>query len=142
MELTRRIARWRNVYGWRLRHWWMDTRAGLQAKATLAVLGLIVTIGMGVRVFFIARAPVDATHPQQSIIGVIIVLIIALLVAVIVLAAMPKPKPPTPQAATTPTTEDGQSVVDRLGTFWTDDSFILAWKQMPTEPIQTDGGKK
>lgn len=142
MDLTRRIARWRNVYGWRLRHWWLDTRAGLQAKVMLAVLGLIVTVGMSVRLFFVARAPVDATYPQQSIIVVVVLLIIALLAAVISLATMSKPKPPTPTAATTPTTEDGQSVVDRLGTFWTDDSFILAWKQMPTEPIQSDGGKK
>lgn len=130
------------VWYWRLRYWWLDTRQGMQARLTLAVLGLIGIIGMSVRLFFVTRAPALPGQPRQAIVWVVVYLIIALLVAVIALATMPKPKPPTPQKANTPTTEDGQSVQDHFGTFWVDDSFILAWKQMGTEAIQTSGGKK
>lgn len=130
------------VWYWRVRYWWMDTREGIQARVTMAVLGLIGVIGMSVRLFFVARASTIPGQPHEAIIGVVVYLIIALLVAAIALATMPKPKPPQPQTANTPTTQDGQSVQDHGGTFWVDDSFILAWKQMPAEPIRTSGGKK
>lgn len=142
MGLKKKIARLRYVYGWRLRYWWLDTRNGLITRISLAVMSLVVVLGYSVYAFVEMLRPAHAGAPKESIIWFVVYLIVALLVAVIAIATMPHPKGPQPTKAETPTTQDGQQVVDLFGTGWTDDSFILAWKQMGTEAIQSDGGKK
>lgn len=141
MELKKKIARVRYVYGWRLRYWWLDTRNGLVTRISLAVMALIATISISVYEVVRAQMPAPAGQPRESIIWFVVWLIVALVVAVIAIATMPHPKGQQPTQASTPTTTDGQQVVDAFGTVWTDDSFILAWKQMSTEPIYASGGK-
>jgi hypothetical protein len=139
--VRRRLTRWRYVYGWRLRYWWLDTRDGLITRYALAVMALIGVMGYSVYAFVEMLRPVPAGQPKESIIWWIVYLIVVLVIAALAIATMPKPKGPQPTAANTPTTTDGQQVVDAFGTVWTDDSFILAWKQMSTEPIYASGGK-
>jgi len=142
MGLKKKIARLRYVYGWRLRYWWLDTRDGLVTRIALAAVALTGVMGWSVYAVVEMLRPAPAGQPKESIIWFVVYLIVALLVAAIAIASMPKQKGPQPTAADTPTTTDGQQVVDLFGTGWTDDSFILAWKQMGTEAIQSDGGKK
>lgn len=141
MELKKKIARLRYVYGWRLRYWWLDTRNGLITRYALAVMALIFVMGDAVYLVVKAQQPVPAGQPRESIIWFVVYLIVALVVAAIAIATMPHPKGQQPTQASTPTTTDGQQVVDAFGTVWTDDSFILAWKQMGTEAIKASGGK-
>lgn len=141
MDLKRRLVRLRYVYGWRMRYWWLDTRSGLITRIALAIMLLIGVIAETVYEILAARVIVHAGQPHQAVIGIIVYLIVALVIAVIAIAMMPKPKPAQPQQANTPTTTDGQQVIDLFGTGWTDDGFILAWKQMGTEPIKASGGK-
>ncbi|HEX7375151.1 MAG TPA: hypothetical protein VF277_09255 [Steroidobacteraceae bacterium] len=72
----------------------------------------------------------------------IIAIILAIVAAILSVALAPKPQPPKPQQGTAPSSEDGQTCRDHFGTVWVDDSFLLAWKQMGTDPIKTSGGKK
>lgn len=129
------------VWYWRARYWWLDTRHGLIARLSLAMMALIAIMGDTIYLIVKAQQPAPAGQPKESIIWFVVYLIIALVIAVIAIATMPKPKGPQPTQASTPTTTDGQQVVDAFGTVWTDDSFILAWKQMGTEAIKASGGK-
>lgn len=127
---------------WRLRHWWMDTTAGLHAKIALAVLTVMLGAGITAYEFAIAARPLPAHAPRESIVWMVVWLIVALVVAVVAIATMPKPKAPTAKQADTPTVEDGQQVLDVFGTVWIPDSFIQAWKIVGKQPIKTKGGKK
>ena len=129
------------VWGWRLRHWWLDTREGRVAQVSCAILALLAMVG-GVVVAAIRAATTPAGAPHQAIIGIIIVLIVALIAGILIAANQPKPKEPPPVKADAPTQQDGQSVKHHFGTCRVKDWAILAWKVTGKDPIQTDGGKK
>lgn len=142
MGVMNRVHRWRYVYGWRLRYWWLDTKAGLQAQmacryfAALVMIADALTMGSAVR---------DHRHeqaPHLTFFWFIIMLVIMVGAAVASYAMRPKAQQPAAQSGNTPTTEDGQMVVHHFGECWVDDSFILAWKVVGTDKIKSKGGKK
>lgn len=45
MGLSARWRRLRYVWGWRLRHWWFDTRAGRRAHRALFLAALAAGVG-------------------------------------------------------------------------------------------------
>jgi hypothetical protein len=139
------IARIRHKVGyvwyWRLRYWWFDTESGRQSKIVLLCMGLLACIVETVREaihFFLPPAPHE---PTKAVVWFVVYLIIMLVAAVLAIAMMPHPKGAQPVTGNSPTVTDGQQVIDAFGDVWTDDSFILAWKQMGTEPIYASGGK-
>jgi hypothetical protein len=129
------------VWAWRVRHWWLDTPAGLQARVSALCLALLGTICAVAGAAVAAANPAPPHAPHQSIVWVVVYLIIAIVLAILAIVLAPKPKQPPAQKGTAPTTDDGQSVRRHYGTGWVDDSFLLAWKLMGTEPIKASGGK-
>lgn len=142
MGLIARMRRWRYVYGWRLRYWWIDTPAGLHARFMLVGLAGLVLIAQVVLAVIAATRPVPKDHPHQAIIWFIVYIIIALLAAVAAYMLAGSKTAPATQTGGTPTTDDGQSVKHHFGTNWVDDSFLLAWKLVGRDAIKSDGGKK
>lgn len=47
-----------------------------------------------------------------------------------------------PQTGGAPQAKDGAGIRKIYGRVWVDDSQVLAWKDLPPEPIQTKAGKK
>lgn len=58
------------------------------------------------------------------------------------LSSSAKTQKPTPQEAKTPVVADGKRIRRIYGTVWVDDSIVLGFKQIGTDPIRTKGGKK
>lgn len=142
MELIARIRhRVGYVWYWRARHWWLDTRAGAVAQVACALVLFAALVLGAVRAVIVTRHP-DPERPHEAIVWIAIELILLLVSSIIAAAMAPKPKAPAPAAGNTPTVQDGQSVRDHFGTVWEDDSNILAWKQMGTDPVKTKAGKK
>lgn len=142
MGMTMRLQRFRYVYGWRIRYWWMDTQSGARAQLAvrhLAAAAVIIdALGLGSSV--VAQRSVHA--PQQSFFWFIILLVIMIGAAIASYAARPKSQAPSASPGDAPSTEDGQMVVHHFGECWIDDSFILAWKVVGTDKIKSKGGKK
>lgn len=140
MGLMRALQRWRYVYGWRLRYWWLDTKQGEEMHWALVVVSAIVIVYQVARMALVALAPPQVTE-QKAVYWWVIQLIIMIVAAAIAYAMRPKPEVPKPASGDPPTTEDGQYVKDYLGTCWVDNFFILAWKVVGTVPIKSKGGK-
>jgi hypothetical protein len=139
MGLMRTLRRKGDTLYWRLRYWWFDTQNGAYARAGALVLVSIALIEESVRAVIVANSP--GLHTQHAY-GIVVVLIVLLILALAVIAFMPKPpeqKPP--QGSEPPSTEDGQPVVDILGTGWISDYFVLAWKPNGVEKIKAKGKK-
>lgn len=49
---------------------------------------------------------------------------------------------PKAQEAKAPVVEDGKRIRRIYGTYWVDDSIVLGWKEVGTDPIRTKGGCK
>lgn len=142
MGLMARIDRWRYVYGWRLRYWWLDTPSGNQAQiATCCTAALVVIIEL-IRMSVAAVMPRPAHQPQQAIYWWVVQLIILVVSALISYATRPKQQAAAKSDVKSPNTNDGQMVKHHFGECWEDDSFILAWKVVGTEKIKSKGGKK
>lgn len=140
--IPQRLARWRYVYGWRLRYWYLDTAAGARAQAWLFAASVLVLLVQLVRLAVAAVLPVIRPEPQQAVVWWVVQLIVMVVSALVSYATRPKTTEPAKQTAKSPSTEDGQFAKHYLGTCWVDDSFILAWKPMGTEKIKSKGGKK
>lgn len=69
---------------------------------------------------------------------------IAILVvsALLNMTARTKTTKPDPAEVTQPVVEDGKRVRKVYGTVWVDDSIVLGFKEIGTEPIRSKGGKK
>lgn len=136
-----RPARLRYVYGWRLRHWWYDTRQGAQARIVGLCLLAFAFIAEMIQQAVAALAP-DPQQPHQAVIGVIIVLIVALLVGVALALSMHQnAKPPGDAQVTGPTTQDGKSAPRLYGTCNITNPAELAWKVVGRVGIKQKGGK-
>src|SRR5690606_13544555 len=73
----------------------------------------------------------------------IIIQIIIMIVSISISYAMrAKTVPVKPQESTIPDVEDGTAIPRIYGEVWSDDSFILGWKNLGTEAIKSKGGKK
>lgn len=141
-RLKNRIARWRYVYGWRLRYWYLDTPAGARAQVCVFAGAVLVIIVQLIKLAVAAVIPAARQEPQHAIYWWVVQLIIMAVSMIISYATRPKATEPAKQTAESPNTEDGQFAKHHLGTCWVDDSFILSWKPMGTEKIKTKGGKK
>lgn len=143
MGLIARIRRWRYVYGWRLRYWWLDTPSGLHTRLGLAVVCSLLVIGNAIALAVKVATPPPKDQPQHAVVWFVVWAVIILVSAIIgfLLAAGGAKQQPTAPQGDTPTTDDGQSVRDYFGTCWVDDSFLLAWKLMGRSPIKSKGGK-
>jgi hypothetical protein len=47
-----------------------------------------------------------------------------------------------PETGGVPTAKEGNGIRKIYGTVWVDDSQVLAYKELPPEPIQSKAGKK
>lgn len=142
MGLSKRLRRARYVYGWRLRHWWLDTPSGRMAQIMALCLAVLACIMELIRMGIAAMAPADPNKPAQAIYWWVAQLVILAVSAVISAAMRPKQQKPAVADAPAPSTNDGQYVKHHFGTCWVDDSFVLAWKVVGTSKIKTKGGKK
>lgn len=134
----------RYVYGWRLRHWWMDTTAGRRAHVSALCLAVLVVIIQLVRMAVAALVPPQPGEPVQAVYWWVVQLIILVVAAVVAYALRPDPPKAAERKVESPTVEDGTPIIDVGGTVWIehDDNRLLAWKVVGRDPIKTDGGKK
>ena len=134
------IIRKGNRWAWLMRYWILDKYreqlrfAAMWASAAIAIGA---AVGLGLAVHWMMSEPV----PQRAVAPVVIQLIIMAVSALISYAMRPKVEQVKPQEGSIPTTEEGKAVVRIYGDNWIDDSVVLAWKQLGTEPIKS-GGKK
>lgn len=142
MGLIAHLKRWRYVYSWRLRYWWMDTPGGLHARFMAIGFAFLAVVGQVVKAAIVSARPVPNDRPREALIWFVVWLVVALAAAVAAYMLAGRAKPPTTQNNNTPTSEDGQSVKHHFGTCWSDDSFLLAWKIVGRDPIKSKGGKK
>jgi len=143
MGLMHTLKRWRHVYGWRLRYWWLDTPGGLHARIVLAVMFSLAVITDTIVVIVKMSQPAPPDQPREAVVWFIVWAVIIIVSAIIGYAMAAKGRQQAaPTQADTPTTDDGQSVKHYFGTCWVDDSFLLAWKIVGRDPIKSDGGKK
>lgn len=140
MELKARMRRWRYVYGWRWRYWWLDTPHGHAARVLLLVLGFLGSIAEIVVAVIDAMRPPSPEHPQQAL-NWFIAIVFGIGVAHLWGLTKGKPAKDT-ENNKAPPTDDGQSVSHHFGTVWVDDSFLLAWKVVGRSPVKSKGGKK
>lgn len=141
MGLIARIHRWRYVYVWRIRYWWLDTPAGLHARFMIVGLAGLGVVGEVVAFAVAAARPTPQEHPREAVVWFVVWLVVALVAAVATYMLAGKHAPQS-QTTSTPTTTDGQSVKRHYGTCWVDDSFLLAWKVVGRAAIKSGGGKK
>ena len=140
MGLSRTLARKAHTLYWRVRYRWFDKPSAAWARASALVLSAVVVVAQAARLAVAAQAP--ARHaPQHAVVWFVVYLIVALVAAAVVYAMTPKPQQQKPQEANPPSTEDGQAVVDILGTSWIEDYFVLAWNPNGVEKIKAKGKK-
>lgn len=74
----------------------------------------------------------------------IVVQVVIAIVAAVVSARMAMKNIPnaSPSSGGTPEARDGTAIRKIYGTVWVDDSQVLAWKDLPPEPIRKKAGKK
>lgn len=137
MGLKLKLRRKAHTLYWRGRYWYFDTKGGAYAQAGGLILISVALIEQSVRGVIAASLP--GPHTQHAY-GIIVVIIILLIIALAVYAFMPKPpeqKPP--MGSEPPSSEDGQPVIDILGTGWISDYFVLAWKPNGVQKIKSKG---
>lgn len=142
MSVRQSIARWRYVYGWRLRYWWLDTGAGARARIAAFCVAVLVVVADVARMAALAVMPAPPEQPQDAAIAAWVVYLIIMVVAgLVAYATAPRPKDAAPTQADVPRVDDGQTVYKAFGTIWIDDSFLLAWQVVGRTPIKASGGK-
>lgn len=143
LNFARRIKKKADVYYWRLRYWWMDTREGeLMQRCVCAVFALAAAVQViRVSISAVASWPPPG-KPVLAMPSWIIQLIIAVVAAAISYMMRPKQEKPKPKSGEAPTIKDGQGIKHHFGTVWVDDEYLLAWKVTGTSPVKTKSGKK
>lgn len=126
---------------WRARYWWFDTEGGAYAHSAVFVISCLVVIFQTARFAVHATLPPPPGEPQKAIYWWVVQLIILVISALVSYALRPKVEQQKPAGANPPSTEDGQAVVDILGTGWIEDYFVLAWKPNGYEKIKAKGKK-
>ena len=77
-------------------------------------------------------------------VSAIVVQVVVAIVAAIVSSYLSMKNLPnaTAQSGSAPEARDGTAIRKIYGTVWVDDSQVLAWKELPPEPIRKKAGKK
>ena len=132
------------VYGWRLRHWWMDTRNGRRAHVYALCLCVLVVVAQLVRLAVAALLPPPPGAPVHAVYWWVVQLIIMVVAAVVAYALRPDPPQPQERQLESPTVQDGTAAKDCGGTVWLeyDENFLLYHEVVGRDPIYSDGGKK
>ena len=130
--MTQRTAlqRLAYVYGWRLRHLWMDTNVGRWLCLGLAGVLLVATGVM------LATA---LTGAREMHAGFWIQIAIMVVSTLIMMALAPNPTDAAKSTAESPQVEDGQGIRMVFGEVWVDDPTVVGHKPMGTKNIR---GKK
>jgi hypothetical protein len=131
-----------DVWWWRVRFFWLDTREGEYARWTLCLLGAVIGVAKLAQAMIVSNTPLPAGTPHRAIYWWVVQLIIMIIAAAVSMAMRPKVQPPAASEAKSPTVNDGQAVHHHFGECWIEDEFLLAWKVVGTVKIQTGGGKK
>lgn len=129
------IRRLQYVYGWRMRYWWHDTRAGHETRKALAWLVFLASIAWMLWDAFAPRVP---GQPQEAWVFQVVMLVVALLVSY---AMAPKPQNTAPQRIARPVVEDGATALRTYGPFWIDSPTLIGWKAAGTDRIRKKAGK-
>lgn len=76
--------------------------------------------------------------------AIVVQILVAVVTSLLAVLLMPKPKFEGAEAQTgrVPEVDEGRIIYKIYGTVWINDSQVLAWRQLPPEPIQQKGGKK
>lgn len=79
----------------------------------------------------------------MAYVQVVVQIVIAIVAAVVSSYLSMKNLPnASPSSGGTPEAKDGTAIRKIYGTVWVDDSQVLAWKDLPPEPIRKKAGKK
>lgn len=132
--------------GWMLRYWLLDKHRRAIALLVCYVSGMASVACACAIAWLLTRPPnlVNGVPIARADGGIsLIYLVVVMLVAAVISYAMrPKPEPAKPVEGKQPEVKDGKAARRLYGTGWTDDSAILAWKNLDPEPIRKKGGKK
>ena len=75
----------------------------------------------------------------QIIVQVVIAIVAAIVSSYLAQKNLPQA---SPAQGGSPEANDGTAIRKIYGTVWVDDSQVLAWKDLPPEPIKKKAGKK
>ena len=79
----------------------------------------------------------------MGVAAVVVQVVIAIVAAVVSSYLSMKNLPnASPSSGGVPEARDGTAIRKIYGTVWVDDSQVLAWKELPPEPIRKKAGKK
>lgn len=78
--------------------------------------------------------------PIPAIVWYIVISVVSSVLAALI--NKPKIEGAKAQTGEIPEVDEGKVVYKIYGTVWVDDSQVLAWRQLPPEPIQQKAGKK
>lgn len=131
-----RAGRLLHVYGWRLRHWWMDTPGG-RVACLAASTALALAAGWLTYRGFTAPAPKPGQPAAAVVWWVYALWMVA--ISLVMMALAPKPKDVKPAEAQLPQTEDGAGIPMAFGEVWIEGPILAAHKLAGTDNIR---GKK
>jgi hypothetical protein len=78
-----------------------------------------------------------------AIAGIVVSIVLSVISAAIsARMALKNIKNAKPETGSVPQAKDGTGIRKIYGTVWVDDSQVLAWKDLPPEPIKSKAGKK
>jgi hypothetical protein len=132
------LRRFRYVYGWRLRHWWFDTRSGALARRAAGVCFALGGLWLGLR----ALLQPAAHGQQQAFLWWVQLIIMAVSMLASYMLSRTSTTKPEVQSYDMPTVEQGTALKRIYGTYRIKSPVILAWKSAGTTPIKSSGGKK
>ena len=139
---------WSRIHwaGWMLRYWVLDKHRRAIALSVSYASGMASTATALAIAWLLTRPPtlVNGVPMARADGGISLIwLVVVMLVSAVISYAMrPKPEPAKPVEGKQPEVKDGKAARRVYGTVWTDDSAILAWKNLHPEPIRKKGGKK
>src|SRR5690606_13545115 len=130
------------VASWRVRYWWLDTRAGLVAQLLVSLAFVVVGCWS---VWMSIRRAIDATpaagDPVHAAFDWWVYAIMFVVSIIVSLALAPKIKGAPPQKVQVPVVEDGAVIRRIYGPVWIKDPIMLAFKPTGTVAIRKKAGK-
>lgn len=132
MTLQKTLGRFLYVWGWRLRYFWLDTKAGMRCRWGLAAVLCLWAAWQAVS----AARGWAADEPVQAFWVQIVIMIVSILISY---ALTPKTPDSVDQPGQAPRVEDGAGVRMVFGEVWITDPMVIGWRKMGTQTIR---GKK
>src|SRR5690606_118173 len=130
------------VASWRVRYWWLDTRAGLVAQLLVSLAFVVVGCWSAWRGYTTVVDFRGGEIPTNHAIANWVVYAIMFVVSIIVsLALAPSIKGSPAQKGQVPVVEDGAVIRRIYGPVWIKDPVMLAFKPTGTVAIRKKAGK-